>query len=69
MQSSSTGRVSYILLIFLMSVWLAQLVKAPTLSQRVCVFIREWPCRGSEVQLPGQTAQTQASILSRSVNE
>ena len=52
-----------------LSVWLAQLVKAPTLSQRACMFIRAWPCRRSEVQLPGQTAKTQASILSRSVNE
>ena len=53
----------------ILSVWLAQLVKAPTLSQRACMFIRAWLCRRSEVQLPGQTVKTQASILSRSVNE
>ena len=37
------------------SVWLAQSVKAPTLSQRACRFIRAWQCRRSEVQLSGQT--------------
>jgi len=34
-----------------MFVWLAQLVKAPTLSKRACTFIRAWPFRRSEVQI------------------
>jgi len=51
--------------------WLAKLVHSPTLSQRVCLFIRAWPCTRSEVlrsevQLP---AKIQASILLRSANE
>jgi len=57
---------AYVILLFIL---LAQLVMAPTLSQRTCMFISAWPSRKSEVQLLGQTANTQVSILSRSVDE
>jgi len=56
-----------------LSVWLAQLVKAPTITacMQVHSFIRVRPCGRSEVQvqLSGKAAKIQAVVLSRSVIE